>query len=142
MRYMEDNQQQSSYPSYHYSPFYPSHDQFLAEGGGSGSGGQFHQRPPSCPGQQMALQPPHHPSHNYPGPHFDIGSMKPEPEDYEPSSYPTLYASNGYGYTEADRFKLERKRERNRIAATKCRCLVSGVWCLVSGVWCQSHVPG
>ena len=26
------------------------------------------------------------------------------------------------GYNDIDRYKLERKRERNRIAATKCRC--------------------
>ena len=34
----------------------------------------------------------------------------------------------GAGYQDIEKFKLERKRERNRIAATKCR-LVHGQYC-------------
>ena len=31
------------------------------------------------------------------------------------------------GYSEVERYKLERKRERNRIAATKCRYYLSPI---------------
>jgi len=45
--------------------------------------------------------------------------IKSEPEEYK---YSTYEAGQYYGNsTEFDKFKLERKRERNRIAATKCR---------------------
>jgi len=53
-----------------------------------------------------------------------MGSLKHEPEDYEMSGYSPLYNSSPSafaGYNDIDRYKLERKRERNRIAATKCR---------------------
>jgi len=50
-----------------------------------------------------------------------MGSLKHEPEDYDMPGYTPLYNSSaGFaGYNDIDRYKLERKRERNRIAATK-----------------------
>jgi len=45
--------------------------------------------------------------------------VKTEPEDYK---YSSTYDQQFYGgYSDIDKYKLERKRERNRIAATKCR---------------------
>jgi len=125
MRYMADPQQdQSCYPYQQYSPFYPTTEQFLPEGVGTGPGGEFHHRPNSGPSQQLALQQPSHQTpHLYPSSSFPMGSLKHEPEDYDMSGYTPLYNSSaGFpGYNDIDRYKLERKRERNRIAATKCR---------------------
>lgn len=125
MRYMADPQQeQNCYPYQQYSPFYPTTEQFLPEGVGTGSGGEFHHRPNSGPSQQLALQQTNHqPSHLYPPSSFPMGSLKHEPEDYDMAGYNPLYnGSPGFpGYSDIDRYKLERKRERNRIAATKCR---------------------
>jgi len=127
MRYMADpGHDQNCYPYQQYSPFYPTTEQFLPEGVGTGpgGGGDFHHRPNSGPSQHLALQQPGQPSHLYPSTSFPMGSLKHEPEDYEMSGYSPLYNSSPSafaGYNDIDRYKLERKRERNRIAATKCR---------------------
>jgi len=43
-----------------------------------------------------------------------------EIQEQEDGAHPQ-YANNFYDTEEVERFRLERKRERNRIAATKCR---------------------
>merc|ERR1712061_850785 len=54
-------------------------------------------------------------------PEYQDCFVKSEPEDYKYSSnYDQQYYGAG-AYSDIDRYKLERKRERNRIAATKCR---------------------
>jgi len=52
-------------------------------------------------------------------PEYQDCFVKSEPEDYK---YSSTYDQQYYGaYSDIDKYKLERKRERNRIAATKCR---------------------
>ncbi|XP_023345765.1 transcription factor AP-1 [Eurytemora carolleeae] len=51
--------------------------------------------------------------------------VKSEPREMsciqEPGDYIDLLPHNLMGYTDVEKYKLERKRERNRIAASKCR---------------------
>merc|ERR1719411_1428322 len=62
-----------------------------------------------------------HLPHSQYSPEYSGCYVKSEPEDfkYSSSSYEQYYG--GGGYQDIEKYKLERKRERNRIAATKCR---------------------
>jgi len=118
----QHQEEQGSYPHYQYSSFYQQTENFQQDTLGPGGGAEYQTRPASCPSQQLGLQGPGHSDQVYQGPHYPMGSMKCEPEDYDMSGYPAgPYPGAGYGYSEVERYKLERKRERNRIAATKCR---------------------